>query len=138
MIYVDSNVILDALDDDPIWFDWSAEQLKRGQADGQLVTGWVVAAEVGHYLSSASLLQERLESLHIDLLDLNFEAAWFGGHAYREYRRRGGDRMSLLPDFLIGGHAKALGATLLTRDARRFRSYFPELALITPEENKND
>jgi predicted nucleic acid-binding protein len=68
------------------------------------------------------------------MVEASLDAAWRGGQAYREYRKRGGDRPPLLPDFLIGGHAQALGATLLTRDPRRFRSYFPDLNLITPEE----
>lgn len=137
MIYVDSNVILDTLNDDPRWFDWSGGQLEQGRADSHLVTGFVVAAEVGHYLPSASTLEGHLQRLGIEPLDLNVEAAWLGGRAYREYRKRGGERRSLLPDFLIGGHAKALGARLLTRDARRFRSYFPDLDLITPEETND-
>jgi predicted nucleic acid-binding protein len=137
MIYVDSNVILDTFGSDPVWQQWSHAKLRDGRLDDRLVTGWIVAAEVGHYLESAEQLESSLEHLDIELVDANFQSAWLGGQAYREYRRRGGDRPSLPPDFLIGGQAKALGATLLTRDPRRFRSYFPDLDLITPEE-KND
>lgn len=137
MIYVDSNVILDTFGRDPIWREWSHGRLRDGRLDDRLITGWIVAAEVGHYLESVEQLESSLEQLGIELVDMSAESAWLGGQAYRKYRQRGGDRSSLLPDFLIGGHARALGATLLTRDPRRFCSYFPDLNLITPEE-KND
>lgn len=133
MIYVDSNVILDTFGNDPVWGPWSRARLRDGRLDDRLVTGWIVAAEVGHYLKSAEQLEHSLEQLSIELVDEDFKTAWAAGQVYREYRKRGGERASLLPDFLIGGHAQALGATVLTRDPRRFRSYFPELPLITPE-----
>lgn len=134
MIYVDSNVILDTLGNDARWQPWSAGQLAVAALDHRLVTGWIVAAEIGHYLDSEQALGTCLSRLSIDVVDAGIDAAWRGAQAFREYRRRGGDRLSLLPDFLIGAHASALGATLLTRDPRRFRSYFADLALITPEE----
>jgi predicted nucleic acid-binding protein len=137
MIYVDSNVILDTFGNDPVWQPWSHAMFRDKSLDGPLVTGWIVAAEVGHYLASARHLEHSLQQLAIELVDADFEAAWAASQAYREYRSRGGERSSLLPDFLIGGHAQALGATVLTRDPRRFRSYFPELPLITPE-NSHD
>ncbi len=133
MIYVDSNIILDTFGSDPVWRPWSHARLRDGRLDDQLVTGWIVAAEVAHYLQSAEELQSSLDRLDVALADTDLISAWLGGQAYREYRKRGGDRLSLLPDFLIGGHAQTLGATLLTRDPRRFRSYFPDLMLITPE-----
>lgn len=134
MIYVDTNVILDILGRAGGWFDWSLDALEDSRLRDRLVTGPVVAAEVGHYAASAEVLGRDFGRLMIDLVDVDIEAAFRAGQAYREYRGRGGERPSLLPDFLIGGHAAALGATVLTRDARRFRSYFPQLNLITPEE----
>lgn len=133
MTYVDTNVVLDVLERNEAWFDWSVDALEDARLRGQLVTGPVVAAEVGHYAASAASLGRDFAMLMIDLVDADLDAAWRGGQAFRQYRGRGGRRASLLPDFLIGGHAAALGAAVLTRDARRFRSYFPELALITPE-----
>ena len=59
-------------------------------------------------------------------------AGFLAGKAYREYRRRGGARTSPLPDFFIGAHAAVSALTLLTRDAGRFRTYFPTVRLITP------
>lgn len=133
MIYVDSNVIIDTLSNDPSWGAWSIERLEAGRAADRLVTGPVVAAEVAHYLESLDALEMIMARLEIALAEVGLDAAWSSGQAYREYRKRGGDRPSLLPDFLIGGHAAALGATVLTRDPRRYRSYFPDLTLITPE-----
>lgn len=136
MIYVDSNVVIDILACDPQWFVWASERMEEFGASDLLVTGPVVAAEVGHYLDSAATLGRSLEKLKISLVDADLEAAFLAGRAYREYRRRGGDRPSLLPDFLIGAHAMAIGAAVLSRDTRRFRSYFPELKLISPKESK--
>lgn len=133
MIYVDTNIALDVLERDPHWFDWSMQALEDARVAGELVTGPVVAAEIGHYTASATVLSEKLQALLIELVDVDVEGAWLAGQAYRDYRARGGERPSLLPDFLIGAHAQALGAVVLTRDARRFRSYFPDLNLITPE-----
>jgi hypothetical protein len=133
LIYVDTNVILDIVNGSPDWLNWSAGQLASAKASGRVVTGIVVAAEVAHYAASAAQLETSFQALMIELVEADLVAAWFAGQAYREYRRRGGERPSLLPDFVIGGHAAALGATLLTRDPRRFRSYFPDLPLIAPD-----
>ena len=136
MIYVDANIILDTMTDDPDWYEWSAAQLEAGRLSTGLVTGPIVAAEVGHYLESAEVLEDTMARLDIALMDVGFDAAWRAGQAFRDYRGRGGDRVSLLSDFMIGAHASAIGATMLTRDPRRFRSYFPDLALITPEDSE--
>jgi len=137
MIYIDSNVVIDILTRDPSWYEWSRVELRNAQASERLVTGHVVAAELAHRAASCNELETGLGSLGIEVLGMDMNAAFLSGQAYREYRLRGGERTSLLPDFLIGGHAMALGATLLTRDARRFRSYFPDLDLITPEESND-
>ena len=133
MIYVDTNVVLDILQRDPVWFDWSLDALESGRTGDRLVTGHIVAAEVGHYVASADALARSFNGLMIDVIDADLDAAFAAGQAYREYRRRGGERLSLLPDFLVGAHAAAVKASVLTRDPRRFRSYFPDLLLITPE-----
>jgi len=133
LIYVDTNVVLDIINHSPQWLDWSAGRLASAAIEGRLVTGIVVAAEVAHYTRSADQLASAFQALTIELVEADLTAAWIAGQAYCQYRARGGERQSLLPDFLIGGHAMALGASLLTRDSRRFRSYFPKLTLITPE-----
>jgi predicted nucleic acid-binding protein len=133
MIYVDTNIILDVLDRDANWSGWSAEQLKACRAAGSLVSGYVVAAELATQAHSSEELSSIFETAEIELIELNLESAHLAGNAFREYKRRGGERQSLLADFLIGAHALALGATMLSRDSRSYRSYFPSLPLITPE-----
>ena len=59
-------------------------------------------------------------------------ALYVAGVAHRHYRRAGGLRQSILADFLIGAHAAVLGCGILTRDARRYRNYFPRVEVIAP------
>src|SRR5262245_55432947 len=127
MIYVDTNVLLDLLDRDPSWLDWSTDKLKGSRGAGRLVSGFVVAAELASQSRSPAELSSIFKAAEIELLELDFESAHLAGCAYREYKRRGGERPSLIADFLIGAHALALGATMLSRDARYYRSYFPSL-----------
>ncbi|MBA4163868.1 MAG: DNA-binding protein [Erythrobacter sp.] len=134
MIYVDSNVLIDILDADPDWRDWSAQQIEDASLIGRLVSGATVAAEIGHFSESTEQLEHWFDVLGVELLASDFKAAFLAGQAYRVYRERGGPRRSLLADFLIGSHALALDATLLTRDPRWYRRYFPDLNLICPKE----
>jgi predicted nucleic acid-binding protein len=133
MICVDTNVIVDVLVSDVNWYHWSSHQIAAARKAGALICGHVVAAELSAQMSSVAELEETLDSLGVEVAGLDMEGAFTAGQAQREYRRRGGGRESLIPDFMIGSHALALGASILTRDPRRFRSYFPSLPLITPE-----
>lgn len=129
---VDSNVILDILTEDPEWVEWSASAL-QDQADRSiLVINPLVYAEV-------SIRFERIEDLDDAMPEsmfrrdaLPWEAAFLAGKSFVAYRRRGGARHAPLPDFYIGAHAAVAGMTLLTRDASRYRSYFPSLEVIAP------
>lgn len=133
MILVDSNVILDLVTNDSVWADWSVEQLETASQDGTLVINDAIYAEV-------SVRYKRIEDL-----DLMFEEAgilhvatpkaalFLAGKAFQTYRRAGGTRNAVLPDFFIGAHAAVAGAPLITRDAARYRSYFPTVTLIAPE-----
>lgn len=133
MICVDTNVIIDVLASDVNWYEWSSHQIAAARKAGPLLCGHVVAAELSSRMSSPEELERTLGSLGIEVADLDMDAAFIAGHAHREYRDRGGKRESLIPDFLIGSQALSMGASMLTRDPRRFRSYFPSLPLITPE-----
>ena len=62
-------------------------------------------------------------------------AAFLAGKCFLDYRRKGGQKRSPLPDFYIGAHAEVAGMTLLTRDAARYRTYFPALRIIAPDSN---
>lgn len=130
---VDSNVLIDALSGDPVWSAWSLSALRRAGAEGPLVINEVIYAEV-------SARYSRIEQLERDLPREDFlrehtpwPAAFLAGKAFTEYRGRGGDRRSPLPDFFIGAHAALVGLRLLTRDAARYRTYFPTVELIAPE-----
>jgi len=133
MIYVDTNVVLDIVADGEAWHDWSAARLDEARATDRLVAGIVVVAEVAHRAQSQAALEDAFGKLEIEIFPETVESAFLAGQAFARYRKQGGQRASILPDFLIGGHAATIGATVLTRDPRRFRAYFPDLPLITPE-----
>lgn len=128
---VDSNVILDVLTEDPSWFQWSSEQLAAAAGAGGVVINPIVYAEV-------SLGFDRIEELDAALPPaigreaLPYSAGFLAGRAYQAYRRNGGSRRTPMPDFYIGAHALVAGYRLLTRDARRYRTYFPRLVLLAP------
>lgn len=130
-VLVDSNVILDVATLDPIWAVWSGDALSQAADTAVLVINPLIYAEV-------SVGYGRIEELEAALADgfrrdpLPWEAAFLAGKCFADYRRRGGDRRSPLPDFYIGAHAAVAGFRLLTRDVTRYRSYFPGVPLIHP------
>lgn len=129
---VDSNVILDVLTDDPRWFDWSADALARTAEQDVLVINPIVYAEVSVRFARIEELEEALPASAFRRDPLPWEAAFLAGKCFLVYRRQGGSRRSPLPDFYVGAHAAVRGMGLLTRDASRYRSYFPTLSLIAP------
>jgi hypothetical protein len=129
---VDSNVILDILTEDPDWLDWSASALARQADAGSLVVNQVIYAEVAARFDRIEDLEEALPVEYYRRDPLPWEAAFLAGRCFVRYRRAGGQRRSPLPDFYIGAHALVSGLTLLTRDARRYRTYFPKLRVIAP------
>jgi predicted nucleic acid-binding protein len=129
---VDSNVLLDVLTEDRRWFSWSARALARAAEESELVINPIVYAEISIRFSSIEDLEETLASPAFRREPLPWEAAFLAGKCFLRYRRRGGARSSTLPDFYIGAHAAVAGMRLLTRDARRYRTYFPKLQLIAP------
>ncbi|MEO8586431.1 MAG: type II toxin-antitoxin system VapC family toxin [Acidobacteriota bacterium] len=131
---VDSNVLLDVLTNDPRWFAWSAEALSRCASESTLVINPIIYAEVSIGFARIEDLDGALDPAQFDRRSLPSEAAFLAGKCFLKYRRRGGARASTLPDFYIGAHAAIEGLALLTRDARRYRSYFPTLKLIAPAE----
>jgi predicted nucleic acid-binding protein len=107
-VLVDSNVILDVATLDPAWAAWSGDALSQAADTAVLVINPLIYAEV-------SVGYERIEALEAVLADsfrrdpLPWEAAFLAGKCFAEYRRRGGDRRSPLPDFYIGAHAAVAG-----------------------------
>ncbi|MBA3806349.1 MAG: type II toxin-antitoxin system VapC family toxin [Acidobacteria bacterium] len=132
MVLVDANVLLDIITSDPKWFEWSADRMERALAQG-LAINPVIYAELSAGFRKEEELDAALGLAELERLPIPYQAAFRAARAFVEYRSRGGDRRSPLPDFFIGAHAETAGLTLLTRDAARYRTYFPKLRLITPE-----
>jgi predicted nucleic acid-binding protein len=132
MVLVDANVLLDILTDDPKWRSWSEEKLLASIAVGQVAVNPIIYAELGAAYQTAAELDRAVSGWPIQRLPLPYEAAFPAAQAFLRYRREGGQRHSPLPDFYIGAHAQTQGFTLLTRDATRYRTYFPKLRLIAP------
>lgn len=131
-VLVDTNVLLDIATEDPLWFDWSASRLARAADRDGLAINPIVYAELSVHYDTIEALEAALSGHAFARLALPWDAAFVAGKAYRRYRSRGGAKHAPLPDFYIGAHAAVAGLTLLTRDARRYREYFPKLKLITP------
>jgi predicted nucleic acid-binding protein len=132
MILIDTNVLLDVVTDDPTWADWSQQQLDIAALRDRLAISPVVYAEFSSRFRRIEDLDAMLASVEIILADMPRSALFLVGQVFRTYRSRGGPRTSILPDFFIGAHAAVLGARLVTRDAARYRTYFPTLELIAP------
>jgi hypothetical protein len=129
---VDSNVILDVVTNDTEWGDWSADRLAEAAHAGALIINPIIYAEVSIGFDRIEDLDEVLPPAYYRRLPLPFEAAFLAGQCFLRHRRRGGDRRSRLPDFYIGAHAAIADFTLLTRDARRYKTYFPSLRIVAP------
>ncbi len=129
---VDSNVLLDVLTEDERWFSWSSEALSQRAGESALVINPIVYAEVSIGFTRIEDLDETLNVAGLERRPLPWEAAFLAGKCFQRHRLRGGVRTSTLPDFYIGAHAAVSGLALLTRDAARYRTYFPGLEVISP------
>jgi len=132
MLLVDTNVLVDVLEDEPQWADWSLAQLRAQAQLHVLAINPVIYAELSLAFTSAEALDDAVTGLQLKLLELPRPALFLAGKAFAQYRRRGGKRPNVLADFFIGAHAAVLGCPVLTRDAARYKSYFPSVKLITP------
>lgn len=129
---VDSNVLLDVLTDDPSWSSWSADALADAAEIGPVSINPIVYGEVSVRFSHIEEVDDVLPPSDYRRLELPWPAAFLAGKAFIDYRRRGGAKRSPLPDFFIGAHAAVSSMRLLTRDASRYRTYFPTVDLIAP------
>ena len=133
MTLVDSNVLLDVLTDGQAWADWSERQLERAALDGPVIINDVIYAEVSTRYATVEALDSILLDLNIEVAPMPRHALFLAGKAYLQYRAAGGTRTGVLADFFIGAHAVTENLPLLTRDVRRYRTYFPTIGLIAPE-----
>ena len=129
---LDSNVLLDMLTEDPRWFGWSSAAIEDAGDQGRLLLNPIVYAEASVGFARIEDIDLALPTQFYERVPLPWEAGFLAGKCFVEYRRRGGERTSPLPDFYIGAHAAVSGLRLLTRDPRRYRTYFPKLSLISP------
>jgi predicted nucleic acid-binding protein len=131
---VDTSVLLDVLTDDRKWADWSEDAIADARDAGALAINPIIYAEVSAGFDTIEALDEALPADEFTREPLPYQAGFVAVRAFINYRRRGGSRRSPLPDFYIGAHAAVKRYSLLTRDATRYRTYFPTLDVIAPEE----
>ena len=133
LILVDSCVLLDIFNDDPKWYEWSADTLYELSNNHQLIINTIIFTEVAYNFDNAEMLEKSLKELGVDIQSIPLPAAFNVSRVFRQYRQNKGDKKSPMPDFYIGEHAKHLNIPLVTRDTARFKTYQPHLTLITPE-----
>jgi predicted nucleic acid-binding protein len=132
-VLVDSSVLLDVLTQDPDWAAWSEEKLATHAERDLLAINPIIYAEVSTHFATIEELDDTLSPEDFQRLALPYEAGFLAARCFLLYRRRGGQKRAPLPDFYIGAHAATEGLALLTRDASRYRRYFPSVQLIAPE-----
>jgi predicted nucleic acid-binding protein len=130
---VDANVLLDLVTDDPDWADWSIAQLEAASLRGSLAINDIVYAELSVRYERIEDLDTFLDEAGIEIAPMPRAALFLAAKVLTKYRKAGGTRNGVLPDFFIGAHAAVAGLPLLTRDVGRYRTYFPTLTLITPD-----
>lgn len=132
MLIVDTNVLVDVLQDDPQWADWSIGQLRAQSKVHELVINPVIYAELSLMFDDVEALDAVVERMELRFQELPRPSLFLAGKAFVRYRREGGSKQNVLPDFFIGAHAAVQRCGILTRDTRRYRSYFPTVDLLTP------
>ena len=132
MILVDTNVLLDLVTDDPRWAEWSQQQLDLACAHDQLAINDVVYAELSIGYARMEQLDAMIRGAGLVNVAMPRPALFLAGKAFQRYRSVGGRKTGVLPDFFVGAHAVVADAALITRDAARYRTYFPGITLIAP------
>ncbi|HBC87010.1 MAG TPA: DNA-binding protein [Lentisphaeria bacterium] len=131
-ILVDSNVILDIVTEDHIWYGWSSSKLSEFSSNCRFFINPLIYSEVSISFERIEELDEVISGTFFLREHIPWEAAFLAGKCFLKYRKRGGARRSPLPDFFIGAHASVRNMTLLTRDTGRYGEYFPKLKIISP------
>lgn len=133
MLLVDTNVLVDVLQDDQQWAEWSIGQLRAQSQVEVLSINPVIYSELSLMFESIEALDEALAVMQLGFCELPRAALFLAGKAFIRYRREGGANQNVLADFFIGAHAAVAACRILTRDPRRYRTYFPSVELVTPE-----
>ncbi|TCT04814.1 type II toxin-antitoxin system VapC family toxin [Paralcaligenes ureilyticus] len=133
MLLVDTNVLVDVLENDPAWVDWSIAQLRAQSKIHRLAINPIIYSELSLTFSTVEALDQILDDLGMTMIEMPRPALFLAGKAFVRYRRLGGTKNNVLGDFFIGAHAAVSDYPILTRDTRRYASYFSSVRLITPE-----
>ncbi|MDX9943190.1 MAG: type II toxin-antitoxin system VapC family toxin [Azonexus sp.] len=133
MLLVDTNVLVDVLEDDPEWADWSIGQLRAQSKIHRLAINPVIYSELSLTFSTVEALDRAVDDLGLSIIEIPRPALFLAGKAFVRYRRQGGKKENVLADFFIGAHAAVSRFPVLTRDTRRYASYFASVTLIAPE-----
>jgi len=132
MTLVDTNILLDLVTNDTVWADWSQRQLEAAAVRGAVLINDVVYAELAVGFLRVEEVDAVLAAAQVEMTAMPRETLFLAGKVFQRYRAGGGTRSGVLPDFFIGAHAAVAQLPLLTRDVRRYRTYFPTLQLIAP------
>lgn len=133
MLLVDTNVLIDVLQEDPQWADWSIRQLRAQSQIHELTINPIIYSELSLMYESIEVLDETIATMRLRFSEIPKPGLFLADKAFLRYRREGGTKQNVLPDFFIGGHAAVARCGVLTRDPARYRSYFPTVELLTPE-----
>ncbi|MFZ9507133.1 MAG: type II toxin-antitoxin system VapC family toxin [Burkholderiaceae bacterium] len=132
LILVDTNVLVDVLENDPEWADWSIAQLRAQSRVYQLAINPIIYSELSLTFSTVEALEQVLDKMELRMLEIPRPALFLAGKAFVQYRRSRGIKSNVLGDFFIGAHAAVSGLPVLTRDTRRYKNYFPTVRLVAP------
>jgi predicted nucleic acid-binding protein len=132
MVIVDTNVLVDVLQDDARWADWSMDQLRSQSKVHELVINPIIYAELSLMFEEVEALDAAVGRMELHFHELPRPSLFLASKAFLRYRREGGEKHNVLADFFIGAHAAVQRCAILTRDVRRYRSYFPTVDLLTP------
>jgi len=138
VVIVDTNVLVDVLEDDPEWADWSVVRMRELSKIHEIAINPVIYAELSLTFDAVDDLDAVVTDLELRFLEVPRPALFLAGKAFVRYRRQGGAKTNVLADFFIGAHAAVTGCPILTRDTRRYQGYFPTVKLITPGEGRRD
>jgi predicted nucleic acid-binding protein len=133
VLLVDTNVLVDVLENDPQWADWSIGQLRAQAKVHRLAINPIIYSELSLAFSTVEALDKTIDGLGLALVEVPRPALFLAGKAFARYRRQGGSKNNVLADFFIGAHAAVSRYPLLTRDTRRYSSYFADVTLIAPD-----
>jgi predicted nucleic acid-binding protein len=129
---VDTNILIDILENDPIWADWSLNQLRNQSQVHRMIINPIIFSELSMVYETLEDLEEALATIKLNVIEIPKSALFLAGRAFRQYRKRGGTKRNVLSDFFIGAQAAVSGIPIITRDPRRYATYFPSVTLISP------